>query len=80
VSEVTATRAARSFANLLDAVEHLGESFVIVRRGKAVATLAPMKVGRGADVKRLLRKHPPDRTWIDDVSEVRTLIQLEQRP
>ncbi|MEZ5270879.1 MAG: type II toxin-antitoxin system prevent-host-death family antitoxin [Ilumatobacteraceae bacterium] len=35
--EITATEASRSFADLLDAVEHRGETFVIVRRGKVIA-------------------------------------------
>ena len=37
--DVTATDAARNFADLLDAVEHRGEHFTIVRRGKAIADL-----------------------------------------
>ncbi|MBV8303271.1 MAG: type II toxin-antitoxin system Phd/YefM family antitoxin, partial [Acidimicrobiia bacterium] len=45
MSEVTATEAARSFSDLLDAVEHRGERFTIVRRGKAVAQLQPLAEG-----------------------------------
>jgi prevent-host-death family protein len=54
VSDVSATDAARHLADLLDAVEHRGERFTIVRRGKAIAHLEPAKRGRGSDVKTLL--------------------------
>ena len=39
MTEVNATSAARNFAELLDAVEHRGERFTIVRRGKVIAQL-----------------------------------------
>jgi prevent-host-death family protein len=80
VSEITATEAARSFADLLDAVEHRGERFTIVRRGKAIATLEPMKDGHGADVKALLRRHPPDPQWSKDLADVRSVVEIEERP
>lgn len=79
MSEVSATEAARSFADLLDAVEHRGERFTIVRRGKAIATLQPMTAGRGAEVKELLKRHRPDAGWMRDVSAVRASIELEER-
>ncbi len=63
---------------MLDAVEHRGERFTIVRRGKAIETLLPMKAGHGAAVKELLR-HGPDRSWMDDLSDVRAIVQLEER-
>ena len=50
MTDISATEAARRFADLLDAVED-GEHFTIVRRGKAVAQLEPVQRGRGADVK-----------------------------
>lgn len=77
--EITATDAARNFADLLDAVEHRGEHFTIVRRGNPVAHLEPASSGRGADVKALLRQHPPDRGWARDISSVRDLLEVEDR-
>ncbi|MGH9188410.1 MAG: type II toxin-antitoxin system Phd/YefM family antitoxin [Acidimicrobiales bacterium] len=79
MSEITATEAARSFADLLDAVEHRGEQFTIVRRGKAIASLHPMRQGHGAEVKELLRRHRPDRRWMQDLSAVRSVVELEDR-
>lgn len=80
MSEVSATEAARSFADLLDAVEHRGERFTIVRRGKAIASLQPVKEGHGGEVKEVLRRHRPDQRWKDDLEAVRSGVELEERP
>lgn len=80
MSEVTATEAARKFADLLDAVEHHGERYTITRRGKAVAHIEPVTRGRGADTKALLRRHRPDARWAHDLGEIRDLIEVENRP
>jgi antitoxin (DNA-binding transcriptional repressor) of toxin-antitoxin stability system len=79
VTEITATDAARRFADLLDAIEHRGEHFTIVRRGKAVAHLEPVGAGRGGDVKALLRSRRPDPVWSDDVAAVRSLLEVDVR-
>jgi antitoxin (DNA-binding transcriptional repressor) of toxin-antitoxin stability system len=78
--DVTATDAARNFADLLDAIEHRGERFTIVRRGKAIAQLEPMNRGRGSDVKALLDRHRPDPDWASDLAEVRDLLEIDERP
>lgn len=80
MSEVTATEAARKFADLLDAVEHDGERYTITRRGKAVAHIEPVTRGRGADAKTLLRRHRADARWTHDLAEVRGLLEVENRP
>lgn len=77
--DVSATDAARNFADLLDAIEHRGEHFTIVRRGKAVAQLEPMNRGLGADAKALLRRHHPDAAWASELDEVRSLLEIEER-
>ncbi len=77
--EVSATDAARNFADLLDAIEHRGEHFTIVRRGKAIAHLEPMNRGLGVDVKALLRRHRPDAAWLGELDEVRSLLEIEDR-
>jgi antitoxin (DNA-binding transcriptional repressor) of toxin-antitoxin stability system len=77
--DVSATEAARNFADLLDAVER-GERFTIIRRGKAVAHLEPPHHGRGGDVKSMLRAHRPDPGWASDLAETRRLLTVEERP
>jgi prevent-host-death family protein len=79
MSDVSATDAARNFADLLDAVEHRGEHFTIVRRGKAIAHLEPMDRGLGSQVKALLGRHRPDPDWAIDLGEVRELLVIEER-
>jgi prevent-host-death family protein len=77
--DVSATDAARHFADLLDGVEHRGEHYTIVRRGKVVAHLEPVRSGRGVDVKSLLRRYQPDDEWFDDLAELRSLLVAEGR-
>ncbi len=77
--EITATEASRSFADLLDAVEHSGETFTIVRRGKVVAQLEPARVASGAQAKDLIRRHRVDADWIGEVAELRSQLVAEER-
>lgn len=77
--DVSATDASRRFADLLDGVEHRGERYTIVRRGKAVAQIEPISHGRGADVKNLLRRHRPDAAWLKDVADRRGLLVVDER-
>ncbi len=80
MSEITATEAARSFASLLDAVEHRGARFTIVRRGRVVASLEPVREGHGAEVRELLRRHRPDHEWRQDLAAIRSVVELRERP
>lgn len=80
MSEVTATEAARRFADLLDDVEHAGRRYTITRHGRAVAQIEPVSRGRGVDAKALLRRHRPDTGWADAVRETRDLLEVERRP
>lgn len=79
MSEVTATEAARKFADLLDAVEHDGARYTVTRRGKAVAHIEPVTRGRGVDAKALIRSHRPDGAWSRDLGGVRDLLEVETR-
>ena len=79
MAEVSATDAARNFADLLDRIEHDGAHFTIVRRGKAIAHLEPVRAGRGADVKQLLREGRVDAGWKDDLASVRGVVEIQHR-
>jgi len=79
MSEVSATDAARNFADLLDAIEHDGAHFTIVRRGKAVAHLEPVRSGRGDDVKQMLREGSVDAAWRDDLAAMREVVAIQHR-
>jgi len=69
--EITATAASKRFADVLDAVEHRGESFTILRRGRAVATVAPAPVHRAGSLLEFLRTAPLDERYAEDVLSAR---------
>ena len=77
--ELTATEAARRFSEVLDAVEHEGESFVVRRGGKVVASIAPASARRGRALKDVLLAHDPDPSWAGEVRELRTVLIPEER-
>lgn len=77
MKRLTATEAARRFAELLDDVESRGETFVIVRGERAVARIGPAGAGWGAAVKELLRSAPPDPAWAEDVGRMRDALRIE---
>ncbi|MDE3081915.1 MAG: type II toxin-antitoxin system Phd/YefM family antitoxin [Acidobacteriota bacterium] len=79
MTEISATNAARNFAELLDAVEHKGERITIVRRGRAVAHIEPVQHGLGLEVKSLLERHPADAQWLESLKQVRDLIVATER-
>jgi prevent-host-death family protein len=79
MSEVSSTDAARNFADLLDAVEHRGERFTIVRRGRAIAHLEPVRGRTGSAVKDVLRRHGEDPSWTDELVALRQLVEVEER-
>jgi prevent-host-death family protein len=79
VPEVTATEASRSFADLLDGVEHRGERYTIVRRGRIIAELAPVHPISGASAKTLLRRHRVDRDWAEELALLRASVTIEER-
>ena len=79
MAEVSATDAARSFSELLDAVEHRGEHFTIVRHGKPVAHLEPVTDRAGLEMKQLLRRHRRDDSWGSELKDLRRLVELTER-
>jgi antitoxin (DNA-binding transcriptional repressor) of toxin-antitoxin stability system len=80
VKEISATDAARGFAQMLDAVEHDGESFLVRRNGRAVARIEPATGASGRAVKELLAKAPRDDTWLDELKALRARLPAEVTP
>lgn len=79
MSEVSSTEAARNFADLLDAVEHRGARFTILRRGRAIAQLEPVQGGTGGALKDVLRRHGTEASWADELVALRQLVEVEER-
>lgn len=71
MKQLSATEAARRFSDVLDSVEGEGESYVVVRHGRAVATIGPAFAGTGRAVKEMLRAHRPDTEWAAELRELR---------
>lgn len=63
---VTATQAARNFANILDQVER-GETIIIPRDGIPVGRLAPERRTSAELLKAALRDNPADEAFADDL-------------
>jgi prevent-host-death family protein len=76
VRTITATEASRNFAALLDEVSR-GETIVITRAGKRVASIAPTTSGNGAQVLGLLRSTPIDPEFAADVLAARHNVPWE---
>jgi prevent-host-death family protein len=74
LKQLSATDAARRFSEVLDLVEQKRESVIIVRHGRAVATIGPAGAGTGKALKEVLRTNPADPDWADEVRELREMV------
>lgn len=79
MEDLSATEAARHFSELLDAIEHRGETFVISRRGRPVARIGPTAAAIGRTVKEILRTQPPDTSWAAELVDLRAQLAVEDR-
>ncbi len=77
--DINATEVSRNFSRILDTVEHDGITYVIVRHGSPVAQLSPVVRCSGARLKELLREHPPDPDWRQDLDSMRDLLEDQPR-
>ena len=71
MKQLSATDASRRFSEVLDDVEREGESYVVVRHGRAVATIGPTRGGTGKALKEVLRANRPDDAWAGELRELR---------
>jgi len=76
---LTATEAARRFSDVLDQVEHDGETFLVERHGRVIASVAPAAAASGRSVKDLLRAQPVDERWAEDLAVLRAGLQPQER-
>lgn len=71
MKQLSATDASRRFSEVLDDVERGGESYVVVRHGRVVATIGPAGGGTGKALKEVLRTNRPDDVWAGELRELR---------
>ena len=74
MSEISATEASKRFADMLDAVEHRGETFTVIRRGRAIATVAPAHRTTLGELREFLSANPPDPDWEHDLKDLRRFV------
>ena len=65
---------------MLNRVERDGESFVVERRGRPVASIQPAAAANGHALKELLRAQEPDDEWKRDLERLRGAARAEDRP
>jgi prevent-host-death family protein len=73
MAEISATDASKRFADLLDAVEHRGETFTVLRRGRPIATVSPARPSTLKELRSFVRSHAPDEGWERDLTEIKSL-------
>jgi len=72
---ISATKAARSFSELMNRVRYRGESFIIERGGRPICEILPARPPKfsGAEFVNLLRTLPrPDEDYLAVVEELVT--------
>jgi prevent-host-death family protein len=72
---MTATEASRAFAALLDEAER-GETIIITRAGRRIATVGPADLSNGSEVAALLTYGVVDDDFADDVAAAREAVEL----
>jgi antitoxin (DNA-binding transcriptional repressor) of toxin-antitoxin stability system len=59
---------------MLDAVEHRGETFIVVRQGRAIAAIAPAHRTTLCHLCEFLSANPPDPEWERDLEDLRRFV------
>jgi prevent-host-death family protein len=80
VKDISATEAARNFSDVLDAVEHRHEAFLVTRSGRTVAKILPVDSATGRALRDVVRRHRPDPAWLPELEELRALLVAEEPP
>ncbi|HEY0259047.1 MAG TPA: type II toxin-antitoxin system prevent-host-death family antitoxin [Lacisediminihabitans sp.] len=73
---LTATEASRSFASILDDAER-GETVVITRGGRRIATIAPAQRSNGGEFLGLMESRETDDGFAADVAAAREAVVLD---
>ncbi len=76
---MSASEVSRAFSAVLDEAEH-GETIVITRAGRRVATMTATSAATWGSLRELLANwtQTPDRTFEDDMRAARTAVTLDE--
>ncbi len=78
---MTASEASRAFSAVLDQAEH-GETIVVTRAGRRVATITPASAGSWGALQNALRDWAPsdDDQLVEDIAAARDAVELDEDP
>jgi prevent-host-death family protein len=78
--EVTASEASRNFSTMLDSVEH-GETIVVTRAGRRIASIVPVSAANGAALNGVLARWRAaaalDDEFAASIADARTAASIE---
>ena len=72
-TSISTTKAARNLGDCLARIKHTGDSFILKKNGKSIATLGPVIGGKRVSLRQLLeawRATPTDPSFADDLQTV----------
>jgi len=67
--EITASEASRKFSAVLDSVEH-GETIVVTRAGRRIASIAPVPIATGSALNAVLARWRASTALDDDFADL----------
>lgn len=71
MKKITSTEAVREFSEVLNQVRYNGESFIVTRNGEDMCCISPVKKPFTLkDLKELMRAHPWDDQFADDLEQI----------
>jgi prevent-host-death family protein len=80
MAQISATHLARHMSDILDGVEHRGESYTVVRHGRPVARLEGARRPSLREwAEAVERRAPIDQAFERDVREAASLLSAELR-
>ncbi len=80
---ISSTEVARTLGDCLARIKHRGDTFLITKNHKSIATLAPPSSARFAtigELQALLSRLPPDPGFADDLERVNRADTIPTNP
>ncbi len=74
MANISATDASERFADILDAVEHRGETLTVLRRGCPIATVTPVCQSNADELRKTFARHRLDDAWADDLATIKEVV------
>ncbi len=81
MNEVSAEEFSKRVSDLLQEIEHKGESFTVTRNGLPIARIEPTREPAKApgNLKDIFRRQPPDPRLAEEVRELQAMVASEDQ-